>query len=191
MYIHKHLQGARVASLLLLPFVRPSLLQVDVVCTSSSSSLLSHRAWPFISMFYSTLWGFPGWRPHQHSLSTDLALLIFDSLLRGFTSWKNFSTNMLKEQLFGDWKNMSVVISICCWEELPPCFSHGRWLIILPCIHWTLATSKLKSWVTSSALAQLWQFGHGNTGVSGGGWGAERSLCSTFLIPFLKSREVN
>lgn len=132
-------------------------------------------------------------RPHLNSLSTDLAFwfltVYWEALQLGRpfpqTHWKS---NYLEAE------KICVVINLCCWEEMPPGFFLGRWsfppvsLGREPHINLPSGCQALL-WQSCAVQAQ-------STGVSGGGWstltiGAERHLCGTFLIPFLKSEEVN
>lgn len=111
-------------------------------------------------------------------------LLIFDSLLKGSAALENFFTYMLKEQIFGDWKNMSILISIY-WEKMPPFFSHGRWLF--PHVSIECKPHKPQSCVTVS---------HKTSSCSSSGYGVCRGgrdiadpqclddSCGTFHISF-------
>lgn len=140
--------------------------------------------WPFISMLCSILRGFRDEDLTYTSLSTGTALLIFDSLLKGFAALENFFTYTLKEQIFGDWKNMSILISIY-WEKMPPFFSHGRWLF--PHVSIECKPHKPQSCVTVSHKTS--SCSSSGCGVCRGGWDTadpqcQDDSCGTFYIPF-------
>lgn len=184
MCINKRFQGTRADRLLLLAFARSSLLQVEMLS-------VCYHLYRATELDLSFLCSVLLLEASRMNTSPKVIFYWFGS----FDFWQFIERLYLFEELLHKHAKKVVIWRLknpyeCCHKYLllgriaTMCLSWQ--VIILPCIHWTLATSKRKSWVLSSALAQPWQFRHGNTGVSGGRWSAKGSLCGTFFIPFLE-----
>lgn len=132
-------------------------------------------------------------RPHLNSLPTDLAFWFLTVYWEAVQLGRPFPQTHWKSNYLEAEKICVVIIFVAgkkCYQvsflvdgSFPPISLEREPHINLP------SGCQALLWQSCAVQAQ-------STGVSGGGWstltlGAERHLCGTFLIPFLKSEEVN
>lgn len=139
--------------------------------------------WPFISKFCSVPRGF--WDEDLTYTHFPLAWLFwFLTVYWKAATLETFSTYMLKEQIFADWKNTSILISIYWGKNATIFLMADGYSIMYP-----LNISHIKTSVLCDKLTQNWQpqqfrlwsvlwwIGHSWPPCQDGS-------CGTFLIPF-------